>query len=75
MNPSRREKIGLHEPVSKGPILFKVKKGENFNHRPTWRISRIEPMLHFVQNVEPDPRGIGPRFHGAGADIGQRGPF
>jgi hypothetical protein len=34
--------------------LFKAKEGENFNHRNTLSISRIELKLHFVQNVEPD---------------------
>jgi len=43
--------------------LFKAKKGENFNHRNTLSISRIELKLHFVQNVEPD------------AGIGQKGAF
>jgi hypothetical protein len=55
--------------------LSKVKEGENFNHRHTLSISRIELKLHFVQNVEPDPRGIGYAFHGAGAGIGQKGTF
>jgi len=30
------------EPVSKCSILFKVKKGENFNRRNTLSISRIK---------------------------------
>jgi len=41
-------------PVSKCSILSKVKEGENFNHKNTCSISRIELKLHFVQNVEPD---------------------
>jgi hypothetical protein len=53
----------LGEPVSKCSILSKVKEGENFNHRHTWSISRIELKLHFVQNVEPD------------AEIGEKGTF
>jgi hypothetical protein len=43
--------------------LPKVKEGENFKHRNTWSISRIELKLHFVQNVEPE------------AEIGQKGAF
>jgi hypothetical protein len=65
----------MKEAVSKCQILSKVKEGENFNHRHTRSISRIELKLHFVQNVEPDPRGIGFAFHGAGAGIGQKGAF
>jgi len=30
------------EPISKCSILFKVKEGENFNHRNTYSISRIK---------------------------------
>jgi len=49
---------------------------ENFNHRNTWRIARINPPkfgggLKFY----PDPRGIGYAFHGAGAAIGQNETF
>jgi hypothetical protein len=42
------------ETFEKWSVLFKVKEGENFNHRHTLSISRIELKLHFVQNVEPD---------------------
>ncbi len=31
--------------------------------------------LHFVQNVEHDPREISFAFHGAGTEIGQKGAF
>jgi hypothetical protein len=55
--------------------LFKAKAGENFNHRHTLSISRIELKLHFVQNVEPNPKGIGFAFHRAGTGIGQKGTF
>lgn len=30
-----------HEPISKCPILFEVKEGENFDHRDIMDISRI----------------------------------
>jgi len=43
--------------------LFKFKKDEDFNHRHTLSISRIELKLHFVQNVKPD------------TEIGQKGAF
>jgi len=36
---------------------------------------RIKLKLHFVQNVEPDPREISFAFHGAGTEIGQKGTF
>jgi len=36
---------------------------------------RIKLKLHFVQNVEPDPREISFAFHGAGTEIGQKGAF
>ncbi len=39
--------------------LFKIKEGENFNHRNTFSISRIALKLHCVPKFEPD------------ADIGQ----
>jgi len=66
--------------------LFKFKEGENFNHpsticqtygagRNTFSISRIKLKLHFVHNVETDPRGIGSAFHRASAEIGQKGAF
>ncbi len=32
----------VNEPVSKRFSLFKVKEGENFNHRNTFSISRIK---------------------------------
>jgi hypothetical protein len=38
----RRKKSLSYEPVSKCSNLFEVKKGENFNHRNMWDISRIE---------------------------------
>jgi len=41
-------------------ILFKAKEGENFNHRNTLSISRIELKLHFVQNLRLTP-GLGKR--------------
>jgi len=34
--------------------LFKVKEGENFNHRNTLSISRIALKLHCVPKFEPD---------------------
>jgi hypothetical protein len=34
--------------------LFKVKEGENFNHRNTRSISRIALKLHCVPKFEPD---------------------
>ena len=43
--------------------LFKIKEGENFNHRNTRSISRIALKLHCVPKFEPD------------ADIGQKGTF
>ena len=61
---------------------FKFKEGENFNHPDeigtgihTLSILRIALKLHFVQNVEPNPREIGSAFHGAGTEIGQKGAF
>jgi hypothetical protein len=53
----------IGETFEKCSILFKAKAGENFNHRHTLSISRIELKLHFVQNVEPN------------AGIGQKGAF
>ncbi len=50
-------------------------EGENFNHRNTSSILRIALKLHFVQNVEPDPREICSAFHGAGTEIGRKGAF
>jgi len=47
---SLRYQIQTFEKYS---ILVKAQKGENFNHRHTLSISRIELKLHFVQNVEP----------------------
>ena len=41
--------------------------------RNTLSILRIKLKLHFVQNVEPDPREINFAFHGAGTEIGQKG--
>ena len=64
-----------NETFEKYSILFKFKEGENFNHRNTLSISRIKLKLHFVHNVETDPREIGSAFHGAGAEIGQKGAF
>jgi len=43
--------------------LFKFKKDEDFNHRHTLSISRIELKLHFVQNAESD------------AEFGEKGTF
>jgi len=51
------------EAFENGSILFKFKKDEDFNHRHTWSISRIELKLHFVQNAESD------------TEIGQKGTF
>ena len=51
------------ELFGKCSILFKFEEGENFNHRHTLSIPRIELKLHFVQNVEPDK------------EIGQKGTF
>ena len=52
-----------NETFEKCSILFKAKAGENFNHRNTLSISRIELKLHSVQNVEPN------------AGIGEKGAF
>ncbi len=68
----------LHvETFEKCSILFKFKEGENFNHPAeigtgihTLSILRIALKLHFMQNVEPNPREIGSAFHGAGTEIG-----
>ena len=51
------------ETFEKCSILFKFKKGDNFNHRNTFSILRIALKLHCVQNVEPD------------TEIGQKGAF
>ncbi len=55
--------------------MFKFKEDENFNHPDeigtgihTLSILRIALKLHFVQNVESDPREIGSAFHGAGSN-------
>ncbi len=55
--------LGKHEIFEKCSIVFKAKAGEIFNRRNTFRISRMELKLHFVQNVEPN------------AGIGQKGTF
>jgi len=59
-NLGRRRKS---ETFEKFKFLFEFKEGENFNHRHTFSIPRIELKLHFVQNVESD------------AEIGQKGVF
>jgi len=42
------------ETFEKCSILFKVKEGENFNHRNTLSILRIALKLHCVPKFEPD---------------------
>jgi hypothetical protein len=60
----------LIEPVSKCPILFKVKEDENFNHRHTYSIPRIEALrpkgglpgkevIHFIKAPLDPPKGRG----------------
>ena len=43
--------------------MLRIPQGRN-----TWSISRIKVKLHFVQNVEIDPREIGSAFHRASAE-------
>jgi len=52
------------ETFEKCSILFKAKEGENFNHRNTWSILRINPpKFGGGLKFEPD------------AGIGQKGTF
>jgi hypothetical protein len=52
------------ETFEKRSILFKIKKGDNFNRRHTWSISRINPpKFGGGLKFEPD------------AGIGQKGAF
>ncbi len=53
-------------------MIFTGQSGAGTN---TLSILRIKLKLHFVQNVEPDPREIGFAFHRAGTEIGQKGAF
>jgi hypothetical protein len=63
-------------PERKLGFFVKIKEDENFNHRNTGRISRINPpKFGGGLKVESDPRGIGYAFHGAGADIGEKDSF
>ncbi len=39
---SATDALFTFEAVSKCSILFKIKEGENFNHRNTFSISRIK---------------------------------
>ena len=49
---------------------------EEFNHKHTLNISRINPpKFGGGLKSESDPRGIDSAFHGAGAEIGQKGVF
>jgi hypothetical protein len=61
--------LGKPETFEKYSFLFKFKEGENFNHRNTLSISRINPpKAGGGLKLEPDPREIGFAFHGAGAE-------
>jgi hypothetical protein len=65
-----------NETFEKGSFLFKFKEGENFNHRHTISISRINPpKFGGGLKFERDPGEIGFAFHGASAEIGQKGGF
>jgi len=56
--------------------LFKFKEDEDFNLGHTFSISRINPpKFGGGLKSEPDPRGIGYAFHGAGVEIRQKGTF
>jgi hypothetical protein len=49
---------------------------EDFNRRHASSISRIDPQkFGGGLKSESDPRGIGSVFHGASAEIGQKGTF
>jgi hypothetical protein len=62
--PFNTTKYKYLEPVSKCSILSKVKEGENFNHRNTLSILRINPpKFGGGLKFEPD------------AEIGQKGTF
>jgi hypothetical protein len=64
--------------VSEGKLGFfiKIKEDENFNHRNTVSISRINPpKFGGGLKFESDPRGVGYAFHGAGVDISGKGSF
>jgi len=56
--------------------LPKFNEGDNFNHMNTLSISRINPQK-FGGGLKfgSDPKGIGSAFHGASAEIGQKGRF
>ena len=71
----RHAKSCLNKTFEKCSFLLKFKEVENFNHRNTYGISRIKLKLHFVHNVETDPREIGSAFHRASAEIGQKVVF
>jgi len=56
-------------PERKLGFFVKIKKDENFNHRNTDRISRINPPeFGGGLKFESDPGEIGFAFLGAGAD-------
>jgi hypothetical protein len=62
------------ETFEKGQFLFRFKEGENFDRRNTLSILRINPpKFGGGLKFEYDPREIGSAFHGASAEIGQRG--
>jgi hypothetical protein len=59
----------LSEAFEKYSFLFKFKESENFNHRNTLSISRINPpKFDGGLKFELDPREIGFAFHRAGAE-------
>jgi len=71
--------------------LFKAKKGENFNHRHTWSISRMEALrpkgglpgkeiIHILKaplalSEKTGPAGSRPVKFSPDAGIGQKGMF
>ena len=63
-------------PERKLGFFVKIKKDENFKHRHTLSISRINPpKFGGGLKFESDPREIGSAFHGAGTDIGEKDRF
>jgi len=63
-------------PERKLGFFVKIKEDENFNHRHTLSISRINPpKFGGGLKFESVPRGIGYAFHRAGADIGGKDSF
>jgi hypothetical protein len=63
-------------PERKLGFFVKIKKDENFNHRNTGSISRINPpKFGGGLKFESDPREICSAFHRAGVDIGGKDSF